>query len=251
MMLKRNFISDDEMKMPILPDFQKKIYQKIQSQTFEFYLYDEIEDPMDYIELLQVLDSAGPNDTVIIHINSVGGRLDIALQIRNSIVNSEATVVASLDGNCYSAATIIALSCKSINVTHSCLFMIHTYSHVLYGKENETKSQKEASDRLWQKVVDEVYSGFLTDEEISSVRAGTDIWLTSDDMVPRLTALKEKNEERESEFIENASTMMDDESLDATIEALSAQLEILKKEKKKRIKPVEKKPAAKKKKAND
>lgn len=248
MMINKNFFSEEELKLPILPESQKKLFQKVQSQSFEFYLYDEIEDPMDYIDLLQVLDNAGPNDTVIIHINSVGGRLDIALQIRNSIVNSEATVIASLDGSCYSAATIIALSCKSINVTPSCLFMIHTYSHLLYGKENETKSQKEASDRLWQKVVDEVYSGFLTDEEISSVRAGTDIWLTSDEMVPRLTALKEKNEQRENEYIENATSMMDDESLDATIDALSAQLEILKKEKKKRIKPVEKK---QKKKAND
>jgi ATP-dependent protease ClpP protease subunit len=244
----RNDFSDMDLLPPVIDPLRKKIISKVTSQLFDFYLNDEIEDICDYIDLMQVLDSAGPNDTIVIHINSVGGRLDIALQLRNAIVTSEANVIASLEGHCYSAATIIALSCKTINVTPYCQFMVHTYSHVLYGKENETKSQKEFVDRFWDTVIDEVYSGFLTDEEIVSVRSGTDIWLTSKEMVPRLNALKEKNEQKESEMIQNNASLIDDESLDEMLEALSSQLDLLKKEKKKRT-PAQNKPATTKKKA--
>ena len=237
MYFKKNMInSDDGFILPSpVQDLRRKIIPKVIGQLFDFYLNDEIEDICDYIELMQVLDSAGSNDTVVIHINSVGGRLDIALQLRNAISTSDANVVASLEGHCCSAATVIALSCKTINVTPYCQFMIHTYSHVLFGKENETKSQKEFVDRFWDKVIDEVYSGFLTDEEIASVRAGTDIWLTSEEIIPRLNALKEKNEEKEAKIIENCNSMIDDESLDEMLEALTSQLDMLKKEKKKRM----------------
>ncbi|MBN1116796.1 MAG: nodulation protein NfeD [Bacteroidales bacterium] len=53
-------------------------------------------------------------DYVLIHINTYGGRVDIADSIRTKILNSEIPVMAFIDNQAISAGALISISCDSI-----------------------------------------------------------------------------------------------------------------------------------------
>lgn len=53
-------------------------------------------------------------DAVIFHINTFGGRVDAAAQIKDAILNSKVKTIAFIDKRAISAGALIALSCEKI-----------------------------------------------------------------------------------------------------------------------------------------
>ena len=66
--------------------------------------------------ILRVLDEAKNEgiDAVIFEINTFGGRLDSAVQIRDSILNSNVTTIAYINKRAISAGALISLACNHI-----------------------------------------------------------------------------------------------------------------------------------------
>lgn len=62
----------------------------------------------------RVVDSAGPNDVIVLNITTFGGRVDAAVRIRDALIDAEATTVAFINGRAISAGALIALSCDTI-----------------------------------------------------------------------------------------------------------------------------------------
>ncbi len=86
---------------------QKKVY------------YAKIESEIDlgmapYIS--RVVDEAEENhaDAIIFHINTFGGRVDAATQIKDAIISSKILTIAFIKNRAISAGSFIALSCKKI-----------------------------------------------------------------------------------------------------------------------------------------
>ena len=169
-------------------------FTKPVAHVHEFYLSGPIQDAEEYIEWFDIIRNASATDTIRIYINSPGGDLFTTLQFLRVMSDTQATVVCSVEGACMSAATMIFLHGHSQEVTPHSLFMFHNYSAGTFGKGGEMYDQLQF-ERTWsENFMTEVYSDFLTTEEISSMLHNKDIWMGSDEVIRRLQAMQTKRE---------------------------------------------------------
>ena len=166
------------------------------------YLCGEIKAAEEYVEWFQLFRAAGENDIIYIRINSEGGDLFAALQLVRAIQESNATIIASVEGICMSAATLIFLSADRFELSEHTMFMFHNYSSGTIGKGGEMYDQI-THFRAWSdKLFNSFYKDFLTPEEIKSMLDNKDIWLDAEEVALRL---KNKVEAAAAEEEEEAS----------------------------------------------
>jgi ATP-dependent protease ClpP protease subunit len=162
------------------------VTEKTLSTAYKFYLSGPIGNPSQYTQWFETIRSAGETDVVLLYINSQGGDLFTAIQFMRVMAETKATVVASVEGLCMSAATLIFLSAKHWEISKHSMFMFHNYSGVVLGKGGEMYDQvihsKSWSERLWR----DTYNDFLTDAELNTMLENKDIWLTGEEVEHRL-----------------------------------------------------------------
>ena len=169
-------------------------FSKPVAQLHEFYLSGPVLDAEEYIDWFDTIRNASAVDTIRIYINSPGGDLYTTLQFLRVMSDTEATVITSVEGACMSAATMIFLHGHMQEVTPHSLFMFHNYSAGTFGKGGEMYDQLQF-ERAWsENFMREVYADFLSEEEIQSMLHNKDIWMDSEEVVKRLTALQKKRE---------------------------------------------------------
>lgn len=169
-------------------------FTKSLARRHEFYLSGEITDAQEYIDWFDIIRNAGPDDEVVIYINSMGGDLYTTIQFLRVIAETQALVTCSVEGSCMSAATMIFLSADEFQVTPHSLFMFHNYSAGVFGKGGEMYDQLQF-ERMWsEEFLNEVYKDFLTEAEIKEMLHNKDIWMTSKQVVARLAKLLEARE---------------------------------------------------------
>lgn len=152
----------------------------------DLYLTEEIKSNEEYTEWFELVRNASPNDVIKIHINCYGGDLFTAIQFNRVIQECPATIVASVEGACMSAATIIFMASNSFEVSDHSMFMFHNYSSILGGKGGEMYDRL-LHERAWsEKMLNDFYKDFLTVKEINSILEGKDIWMDGDEVVKRL-----------------------------------------------------------------
>ena len=172
------------------------------STVVNLYLCGEIKAAEEYVEWFQLFRAAGENDIIYIRINSEGGDLFAALQLVRAIQESNATIIASVEGICMSAATLIFLSADRFELSEHTMFMFHNYSSGTIGKGGEMYDQI-THFRAWSdKLFNSFYKDFLTPEEIKSMLDNKDIWLDAEEVALRL---KNKVEAAAAEEEEEAS----------------------------------------------
>jgi ATP-dependent protease ClpP protease subunit len=167
-------------------------FSKPAARVHEFYLSGPIEDAENYIDWFDTIRNAGSTDAIRIYINSPGGDLYTTLQFLRVMSDTDAHVTTSVEGACMSAATMIFLHGHAQEVTPHSLFMFHDYSSGTFGKGGEQYDQIQFERQWSKKFMSEVYADFLTDSEIESMMHNKDIWMDSDEVIKRLTALAEK-----------------------------------------------------------
>jgi membrane-bound serine protease (ClpP class) len=69
-----------------------------------------------YVE--RVLKQAGADDLVILRVNTFGGRIDAAVQIRDALLAAKAKTMAFVDSRAISAGALISLATDTIVMTH-------------------------------------------------------------------------------------------------------------------------------------
>ena len=174
-------------------------FSKPTGRLYEFYLSGEIAEPEEYIEWFDTIRNATAADTVRIYINSGGGDLYTTLQFLRVMGETEATIVTSVEGACMSAATMIFLHGHQQEVTPHSLFMFHNYSAGVFGKGGEMYDQLQFERKWSENFMREVYAGFLAKEEIDAMLHNKDIWMTSDEVIERLSKLMQANQKQEDD----------------------------------------------------
>jgi ATP-dependent protease ClpP protease subunit len=185
----------------------------------EFYLSGEIESSENYVEWFDTIRHAGESDVVKIYINSPGGDLFTAIQFMRVLSETEATVVASVEGACMSAATMIFLCAEQFEVTPHSMFMFHNYSGGTFGKGGEMIDQLQHERKWSEGLLREVYEDFLSESEITSILDNRDIWLDGKEILARLTnkvtSAKSRWEASQIESVSGASTDPEEEVVPA------------------------------------
>ena len=172
-------------------------YEKPVARILDFYISGDITQAKDYQDRNQLMRNATENDAVILHINSSGGDIFTAIQLMRSMAESPSTVVASVEGMCMSAATLIFLCADVCEVSEHSHFMFHTYSSGNWGKGNEQLASVIADDKWARHLFNDVYKGFLEAKEIKEMIDGKDFWMDPTEVKRRLekrnkTAKKKK-----------------------------------------------------------
>ena len=159
----------------------------------EYYLVGEIEEAGKYTEWFNQIRHCPPNDLIKIYINSSGGDLWSAIQFMRVIRECKASVIASVEGACMSAATIIFLMSDSFEISQHSMFMFHNYSGGTMGKGGEMIDQIKHERKWSEKLLKEIYSNFLKPDEIKSILENKDIWMTGEEVVQRLNKRNKAN----------------------------------------------------------
>jgi ATP-dependent Clp protease protease subunit len=166
-----------------------KIFQRPNvtgGMLFQIYLTGDIGDAQLYTDAIQLIRMAQPEDIVFIYINSVGGLVFTGLQIINAMRESQAEIVTVLDSMAYSMGAAIFLSGTSKIVHEFGSLMIHNYSSGSYGKGHELRQHINALDACISEYSHQIFEGFLTDDELSDVLKGQDLYLTASQVSERL-----------------------------------------------------------------
>ena len=180
----------DLLKPPV--NQNSRIISKNAVNIHEFYLSGDIESSEDYIDWFDIIRSASPNDILKFYINSSGGDLFTAIQFLRVLSDTDATISVSVEGACMSAATLIFLCGHQFEVSPHSMFMFHNYSGGTFGKGGEMLDQLQ-HERVWsEKLLREIYSDFLTEQEIVSMLNNKDLWMDGDEVIKRLEKRSKK-----------------------------------------------------------
>lgn len=164
-----------------------KFYRQVIPITIHhFYIISEIGDVSQYLELIQTLKTAEQHDTIFIYLNTEGGSLTTTIQILSAMKQCNATIITCLEGEVASAGTMIFLAGHKYLVNPNCSFMVHNYRGGILGRGQEIAAEAKFHELYVKRLYDDVYSEFLSQDEISSILEGKDIWMTSDQVIERL-----------------------------------------------------------------
>ena len=168
------------------PQLVNDAYEKPVARILDFYISGDIKEAKEYTAWNQLMRNATENDAVIIHINSSGGDIFSAIQLMRTMAEAPATVIASVEGMCMSAATLIFLCADVCEVSEHSHFMFHTYSSGNWGKGNEQIASALANDKWARHLFNQVYKGFLEPKEIKEMIDGKDFWMDPTEVKKRL-----------------------------------------------------------------
>ena len=162
------------------------------STKYEFYIDQDILEPSYYRNLITVLNNATENDLVILNINSQGGSLDSAISIMQALRDTRAETIAHTVGSCYSAATLLALSCNNVDVGEFSNWMIHDGSYAVASKSSDIVTRASFENKFIRNIFKSVYIPFISEQEMNDVMRGVDLWMTSSEVRERFAKMQEK-----------------------------------------------------------
>lgn len=181
----------EEPKPPMPPnDFCKIQPTNVITMRYDIYLNYVIDKPHYYFEFLELLRSANTEDEIFIHLNNNGGYVDTAMQIINSMKESDAHIITCLEGACHSAASLIFLCGDTVKVSEFGSMLCHYYSGGAIGKGHEIEAQVIFDKEYYKKFFQKIYDKFLTTEEIKQLLHGEDKWLDSKEILKRIKNIK-------------------------------------------------------------
>lgn len=181
-----------EFKPQPIQNNPSNVYEKPVARMFDLYLTGDIKEAKEYQDWNQIMRSSSENDAIILHINSGGGDMFTCIQLLRSMADSPATIVASVEGMCMSAATLLFLSADVCEISEHSHFMFHTYSSGNWGKGSEQLAGVMADDKWARHLFNTVYKGFLEPKEIKEMIDGKDFWMNPAEVNKRLEARNKK-----------------------------------------------------------
>lgn len=167
----------------------------------EYYLSSQIGDPDEYTQWFNEIRNCRPTDIIKIHINCNGGNLFTTIQFLQVLSECQGHIIASVEGSCMSAATLIFLCADEYQITNHSMFLFHNYSGGTFGKGGEMYHGM-VHERKWgESLMRDIYEDFLTEAEISDMINDKDIWMDAHEVQQRLEnrgkIAQMKNEEAE------------------------------------------------------
>lgn len=207
---------DIEELLGIEPQEQGCSFIKTQKQMMllhQVFLDENIGEPKKYRDLINMLYLADENTEFNFLINSPGGTMTAAIAIIEGIRGSDGAVRAIINGECHSAASIIALNCNEVFVTDHAHMLIHTAQYGTGGFTQNVKAHADFSTQYINKILDSTYTGFLSIDELDLVKQGVEMWFDADQIRERLKGkhaylLKKHTEAKEeAELVKQKKTI--------------------------------------------
>lgn len=219
-------------KYPVLSSVQYKVQPQLfseedEAEVHEDYLgYSErstvstcITIPIDtsfksashYRHVVSRIVNTSQDDLIEFEIHSPGGQYNGLSAILSAILRTEASTVAYLNGECHSAASMLALSCDSVQVSPFATMLCHFTNFGYAGKASDVMRAVSHIHDTGIEVFCAIYEGFLTEEELLSCIDGKEYWFDAEEIMQRL---------QNREDLRNAEMSDPDEGRECTPEEL-------------------------------
>ena len=161
-----------------------------EKQTVQTYITipidTNIKDASHYRYCTNRIVNTQEGDIVEFEIHSSGGQYNGLTALLGAALRTEATTVAYINGECHSAASMLALSCDEVHVSPFADMLVHFQSFGSAGKSSDIKAFVEHTHNNGAGVFRDIYEFFLTEDEIESCIEGKELWMDSDEIVRRL-----------------------------------------------------------------
>lgn len=181
-----NIEIDDIIQGSEFLDFNIK--QEVITRSIMSVCIDEgIRDASYYRYVSQAINELTGDDTLQFFISSPGGTFSGLSALLSSMDYSGCNTVAVIQGDCSSAASMLALSCHEIQVSPLASMLVHFVSYGSAGAASHIKAHVDHTQKVTESVFRNIYEGFLTEEEIvSCIEQDRQIWLDSEQIIQRL-----------------------------------------------------------------
>lgn len=167
-------------------DFQQE-QEVVQREIINVFIDEEIGLPSKYRYVSKAICDLSEEDEVRFFINSPGGLFSGLQTVLSSLELSGCHSVAVIQGDCSSAASMLALSCKEIHVSPYATMLVHFVSYGSQGSASHIRAHVEHTQRTTEAIFKEIYSGFLTEQEIEScINDDKQLYFDADEILERI-----------------------------------------------------------------
>ncbi len=160
---------------------QQKIYNR-----YTVFIDEPVKPAAYYRKVTQMIANAKEGDFVEFEISSPGGYLNGLIALISSMQKSDATKVAWINGECHSAASMLALSCDVIYVAPYSTMLVHFIRFGSSGKVADVVSHVGHVQDTSEKLFRDIYKYFLTEDEIEACLSGREMYMSSEEVSKRL-----------------------------------------------------------------
>lgn len=197
---KFNLEDEDEGFKPLVP--QLGYFRKVQTaQCIQIAIDEEIKEASYYRQVAQAIRDTSEGDIIEFDICSPGGRLEGLQVLLSAIYSTEADTIAKINGDCSSAASMLALHCDGVVVSPFATMLVHNVSYSTgHSKNADIKNLVEHISEYSEKLFRETYQYFLTEDEIVRCLDGYQLYLNADEISERLKIKFEKMKEEQDEL---------------------------------------------------
>ena len=196
---------------------ESSVYGRPNTFKYTMFIDDEITAPCDYRDEFDLLENAQEGDVIVININSGGGRLDTTLQFIALIDSCQGHVVTKLAGQACSGAAMIFLSGHELQVAPLAELMGHSASGGYGGKVSDLAAFAKHNEAHVAHIMENIYQGFLTEEEIEELHKGKEFWMRSDEINERLhkraEIFKTKREQAEKSSYDEMMAQFEEDNI--------------------------------------
>lgn len=160
---------------------------------YQYYLNNEITTNDVYVEMIQQIRMALPNDDIFIYLNNRGGLVDTGIQIINAFDECQGIVHTVIDGCVASIAAIIWLAGHDRIVLGNGCLMLHNFSAGVSGKGHEILETVMGYNLYIIELFKQFAVPFLTEEEFTRMIDGKDFWFSTSIIRNRLEILEDND----------------------------------------------------------
>lgn len=159
--------------------------ERSSAMHFNVYLYGPIEDASQFIGAQEVFRAAGPDDVVEVHLSTPGGSMDATDTFLQAMHECEGRVIIRASGGVHSCGSIILLHASEFTLSPNFNMLVHNGSTGMGGDLNKFAAAAKHSVEYMNRVLRDVYEGFLTKEELQAMIDGKDFWVDGKEFMRR------------------------------------------------------------------
>jgi ATP-dependent protease ClpP protease subunit len=171
-----------------------------QSVCITIPIDEPIYDASYYRQCSQAIANASEDDMIEFDINSSGGDTSGLISLLTAMRKTNAETVANINGDCHSAASMLAMHCNSVYISPFSSMMVHFVSYGVYGKATDIKSQVIHTHKTNEQFFRDTYRLFLTEVEIEKCINGFELWLDADQIAERMQVKYEQLQKEHDEI---------------------------------------------------
>ena len=160
-------------------------YAPNKNGTFTVDIYDYIESPTQFANMIDALGMMEQGDEMIINLQSGGGCLSTTDTILHALRKTKGNVHFVATGFNASAATILLLDAPSFELSEDFSALIHCGSLGDAGNLNEMRQSAGFHIKRMETLLRNTYAGFMSEQEIEEMLNGKDLLLNAEEWCQR------------------------------------------------------------------